>query len=383
MSMLRDWADSNRHMITKSIVLHKLRSLASIFLVFTTVHAVGRMPASAADRVFLRTPSGLGESRVVGNVEEFTGDQLVLRHPSGRQQTFKSDRVLRVESDWSAPHQLARASFHRHRYQESLEEYSKALRIEKRTWVQRQQLAKITWCYRNLGQFEQASASFLSLYRSDTTTQHFSAIPLVWGGRPPDMAVERRAATLLADAEQPAGQLIGASWLLTTAKRPEALQMLRSLTNATDARIIFLAEAQTWRTQLATLTDADVIRMQTRVEAMPQAIRGGPYFLLGTAQALRGQPARAALAFLRIPIIFPEDRTLAAQALLATGSELETINRPGEARGLYREIIVDYADTPMAATAQERFAAQSPSNADNATSDKNSSDKRNTEKKKH
>ena len=91
---------------------------------------------------------------------------------------------------------------------------------------------------------------------------------------------------------------------------------------------------------------------------MPQSIRGGPYFLLGRAHARHGQSEQAALAFLRIPINFPEDRTLAAQALLATGSELETINRTGEARELYREIIVDYADTPMAATAQQRFEAR-------------------------
>lgn len=362
-------------MNTRLEIPHQRRSLTTIFLAITTVFSVCLTPASAADRVFLKTQSGLGESRVVGEVEEFTGDQLVLRHPGGRQQTFKSDRVLRVESDWSAPHQLALASFQRGRYQESLAEYLQALRVEKRKWVQRQQLAKITWCYRNLGQIEQASASFLALYRSDATTLHFSAIPLVWAGGPPDAAVERRAGTLLADAKQPAGQLIGASWLLTTARRPEVLQTLRRLTNAADARIIFLAEAQTWRTQLATLTDADVLRMQTRVEAMPQAIRGGPYFLLGTAHARRGQPARAALAFLRIPINFPEDRLLAAQALLATGSELETINRSGEARGLYREIIVDYADTPLAAIAQKRFAARPPSNGPDATPDKDSSDK--------
>ena len=75
-------------------------------------------------------------------------------------------------------------------------------------------------------------------------------------------------------------------------------------------------------------------------------------------QARHGQSARAALTFMRIPINYPQDRTLAAEALLATGSELETINRIGEARGLYREIIVDYADTPMAVTAQERFKAR-------------------------
>ncbi len=345
-------------MNTKSEFLYRLWAITTIFLVITTVNGLSLTPASAADRVYLRTSSGIGESRVVGHVEEFTGEDLVLRHPSGRLQTFKSDRVLRVESEWSAPHQLALASFQRRKYQDALDAYLKALRIEKRKWVQRQQLAEITWCYRNLGKLGNASASFLALYRSDATALHFSTIPLLWSGRPPDVAVETRAATLLADAEQPVAQLIGASWLLTTAKRPQALETLRSLSNAKDARIIYLAEAQMWRTKLATLTDADVLRMQSRVETMPQTIRGGPYFLLGSAHARRGQSARAALAFLRIPINFPEDRTLAAQALLATGSELETINRSGEARGLYREIIVDYADTPTAVTAQKRFEAR-------------------------
>jgi len=215
----------------------------------------------------------------------------------------------------------------------------------------------------------------LALYRSDTTTFHFSAIPLVWSGRPPDVSVEKHAAALLEDAQQPVGQLIGASWLLTTAKRPQALQMLRSLSNAADARIIFLAEAQLWRTQLATLTDDNLTRIQTRVATMPQAIRGGPYFLLGSAYARRGQPAKASLAFLRIPINFPDYRSLAAQALLAAGSELETINRNNEARGLYREIIVEYADTPVAATAQERFESRPQPNARATTADRETSDK--------
>lgn len=324
--------------------------------VITSAWAICPRSAFAEDRVFLRTPSGLGESRVVGEIEEFTGVELVLRHPGGRRQTFTSDRVLRVESDWSASHQSALEKYRRREYQASLDAYLTALRAEKRKWVQRQELAAITWCYRNLGQIEQASASFLALYRSDPTTPHFAAIPLIWSAGPPDAATERRAAALLADTGQPAGQLIGASWLLTGAKRAEALRTLRSLTNAEDARIIFLAEAQTWRTQLATLGQADVSRMQARIEAMPPAIRGGPYFLLGTAQAALGQSAQAALAWMRVPINYPEDRTLCAEALLAAGSELATINRTAEARGLFREVMVDYAELPLATTARQRFS---------------------------
>jgi tetratricopeptide (TPR) repeat protein len=359
----RDGADSDRVMNTKSDIFGHRRSLTTILLAIVILPSICRSPAEAEDRVFLRASNGQEETRVVGEVEEFTGVELVMRHLSGRQQTFKSDRVVRVESNWSAPHQLALTKFQQREYQASLDAYLQALRGEKRKWVQRRQLAKITWCYRNLGKIERASEAFLALYKSDPTTMHFAAIPLVWIGAPPDVAVERRATTLLADGKQPAGQLIGASWLLTTGRRTEALQTLRTLTNAEDARIIFLAEAQTWRTQQATLTDADVTRLRTRIEAMPQAIRAGPYFLLGTAQSRLGQPTQAALALMRVRINFPEDRLLSAQALLAAGTELATINRPDEARGLYREVIVDYADTPAATTARQRHAALSGANA--------------------
>lgn len=333
-----------------------------ILIGMTTVLALSWLPAKAEDRVFLKTSSGLGESRVVGEVEDFTGERLLLRHRSGRQQTYATDQVIRVESDWSASHQLARTKFQQHQYQDSLDAYLIALQAEKRKWVQRQQLANITWCYRNLGKVEEAALSFMALYRSDSTTMHFAAIPLIWSGSPPDVAAERRATALLADTKLPVGQLIGASWLLTSAKRAEAMQTLQGLTNAADSRLIFLAEAQTWRTRLVTLTDADVTRLQTRLESMPRAIRAGPYFLLGSARARRGQHAQAALALMRIPINFPEDRLLAAQSLLAAGSELATINQLGDARGLYREIIVDFADTPQAATAQQRLAALSGTN---------------------
>jgi len=357
--------DNKRQMKTKFQSVVHPRSIISNRLMFFVVAFIGLAftgapRVTAEDRVFLRTASGSGTSRVVGEVEDYTGMELVLRQLGGRQQTYPTDRVLRVESDWSAPHQVALAKYQQRAYQESLDAYLQALRVEKRKWVQRQQLAQITWCYRNLGQLAQASASFMALYRSDPTTIHLPAIPLIWGASPPDVAAERRAADLLADASQPAGQLIGASWLLTTAKRAEAQQTLRALTNASDARIIFLAEAQTWRTEQATLTATDIQRMQARIDAMPGAIRAGPYFQLGIGQARLGDSERAALSLLRIPINFPEDRLLAAQALLAAGQELSRAKRPDEARGLYREIIVDFADTPSAEIARQRHAAHRP-----------------------
>ncbi len=320
----------------------------------------GTWPAvsDAEDQAYLRSANGTGESRLVGEVEEYTGEGLVFRHRSGRVQTFGAARVARIESQWSAAHQLARDQYRQGAYQESLGAYLKALRTEQRKWVQRQQLARITWCCRNLGNLERAASAFLALYRSDRSTVHFAAIPLVWTAGPVDAAIERRAGQLLADATQPAAQLIGASWLLTTARRGDALQVLRTLSNADDARIIFLAAAQSWRTQLAGVTADDVQQWESRIDSMPFSIRAGPYFLLGSAHARSGDSTAAALALMRVRINFPDERALSAASMLVAGEQLAA-DHPAEAREVYREVLVEFADTPAAATARQRHAALS------------------------
>ena len=63
----------------------------------------------------------------------------------------------------------------------------------------------------------------------------------------------------------------------------------------------------------------------------------------------------AALAYLRIPILHPKHRRLSAQALLGAANQLEKLGQASEAQGLYREILVDYADDPSAVQSRQKF----------------------------
>ena len=78
------------------------------------------------------------------------------------------------------------------------------------------------------------------------------------------------------------------------------------------------------------------------VETSPESVRAGPYFVLGRALAHHKQPAEAALDLLRVPILYPEDRPLAAAALLAAGRALEEDSQADAARRLYRELLAEY-----------------------------------------
>ena len=88
---------------------------------------------------------------------------------------------------------------------------------------------------------------------------------------------------------------------------------------------------------------------------MPPETRPLGYYCVGEAFARHNQAEKAALAFLRIPILYPRTRPLAAEALLAAATQLEKMQQREEAAGLYREILSDYATLPAATVARQRL----------------------------
>jgi TolA-binding protein len=77
--------------------------------------------------------------------------------------------------------------------------------------------------------------------------------------------------------------------------------------------------------------------------------------VIGQAWSAQGRADRAALAYLRVPILYSADRRLAALALLSAGRELEKIGQVPQAVSLYREVARDYAAAPAAAEARSRL----------------------------
>jgi tetratricopeptide (TPR) repeat protein len=129
--------------------------------------------------------------------------------------------------------------------------------------------------------------------------------------------------------------------------------MLQRLSADADPRIAALAEAQLWRTSVATADAAQAQVWQAALEKMPRELRAGPSFVVGQVLRRLGRHDEAALALLRVPIHAPEHAHLAARALLDAAATLNDAGQPQEALRLAREVVKDYASTPSAKPAEE------------------------------
>lgn len=324
------------------------------------VFAVGlAAPASAQDTVDVASPGAArGRTRLAGQVIDYTGRQLVIELPGGRRQEVPGDRVLRVETQYGPQQMQADQLLEKGRFGEALPLYRAALDAEQRRWVRRLIMARMVWCHQGLDQPGPACEAFLLLVQSDPATPYFDCIPLAWAPTQPALALERAAATWLAQSEKdsPAAVLLGASHLLSTAQGPSALERLKGLAVNPDRRIAQLAYAQTWRAA-ANVDDAQLEAWRRLVEEMPEPLRAGPYYVLGRAWAQRQKWDEAALCLLRVPILYPQHRGLAARALLEAGHSLERLGQTERAAGLYREAVKSYAGSPSAAEGRSRLEA--------------------------
>ena len=311
-------------------------------------------PAAAQDTAYI-AGSGGGQTKITGRVLDYTGRELKWEHPGGQQQSFPAEKVLQIDTPYGRQQTDADVLLAKNQFDRALGLYLKAVDGEPRRWVRRQIIARIVGCYHALDQPQRAGEAFLLLVRDDPDTPYFDCIPLAWMPRELPVDLELAARQWLG-REEPAAQLLGASHLLAGRDRPEALRQLRRLAAGTDRRIAGLALAQTWRAETATATPEQLDGWGRLIEQMPGPLAAGPYFVLGSARAQRQQPEQAALALLRVAILYPQQRLLAAQSLVEAGRALEKLDQGQEALRLYREAIHTYPEqTRAVAEAQSRL----------------------------
>ena len=75
----------------------------------------------------------------------------------------------------------------------------------------------------------------------------------------------------------------------------------------------------------------------------------------GLGNSLQQAFEQAALALMRIPILYPQHRLLAAQSLLDSGRSLEKLDRSKQAVRLYHELIRTYPQSRSTAEARSRL----------------------------
>jgi Flp pilus assembly protein TadD len=143
--------------------------------------------------------------------------------------------------------------------------------------------------------------------------------------------------------------------LLATDRREQALETLGQLTSCPDPRVALLAEAQQWRGAVVTASLKDAERWEQQVSRLDASLQAGPWFVVGQGLARHNQHPRAALAFLRVPILYPDDRDLTAESLLAAGEQLEKAGDPAGARTVYRELIQHDPRHALVPVAEQRI----------------------------
>jgi len=310
--------------------------------------------AAAQDTITVLTDAG-AETRLGGRVVEFYGGQLLLMLPGGRQRSIPAEKVLKIETQYTASYAAAEKAFLARRFDQALTLYRRALEEEPRRWVRRQTLARMVWCYRALDRWMEAGQTFLLLWQSDPQTPYFDCIPLCWVPRQPSAELEQSARNWLAGPE-PVKILLGASHLVNTAARQQALAQLARLTAAEDRRIALLAAAQGWRASLPQTTAGQLAGWAAMIEQLPEGLRAGPSYVLGTAWLRQQDYQQAALWLLRAPLLDPRHRQVAARALIEAARALEQLGKPHQAGRLYAEVVRDYAEqTRAVAEARSRI----------------------------
>ncbi len=265
--------------------------------------------------------------------------------------------VDRVETTHSTEQQAGDELFARGDFRAALSRYRSALEAsrEPRQWMRRQILVQIVWCQRDLGEWDQAGEHFLILLASDPATDDFDCIPLVWTDAVPTAAVARKAEAWL-DADQPAAVLMGASQLLTTERRAAVVAALKRLLSQPDRRIAWFAFAQLWRAGSTNATPQQWASFTAKIDTADESLRAGAYYTLGTALETE-DPQAAALALLKVPLLYPREYDLSARSLLAAGRCLQADGRLGQAAGLYRELLDRFGESNAADEARRRLAS--------------------------
>ena len=167
--------------------------------------------------------------------------------------------------------------------------------------------------------------------------------------------IDRKARTWSGDRTSSVGALVGSSYLLSSAERADALRRLKELALDGDVRIALLSEAQLWRIAAGTADAGQLAGWERTIDKLPESLRAGPYLTYGRALGRSGRSDQAALALLRVSILYPDQHRLSAEALWSAGQMLENASQPREAASLYRELVRDFPQTLVAASAKDRL----------------------------
>lgn len=316
--------------------------------------AAATVPATAEDIVFVRGKPPQEHVQKRGEITQWIGGQLYLRGALMREEIVADDRILKVQSEWSAAQQAAERLLAKHQLDDAIKAFYEAKQDETREWAVRRISADLTVALLESGRPNLAGTEFLSIVAVDPATHLLDAAPIAWRGGNTDDSLLAQAAKW-SSSENATARLLGASWLLNTPQRRQAVAALEGLRTDSDRRLAAAAEIQLWRTRIVSTRPEEVARWKLAASKIPAELRGCAWFQIGEVLARLNQPEEAALAYLQTALTYNRQRAMAADAIVAAASQLEKLGRKRQAATLYREAQADYRYTPASDAAQARL----------------------------
>lgn len=328
----------------------RLRVLCACF--FTVVVFAFCLTSVPADVVVTVDNRGKQTSRN-GTVTDLKGDTVTLQLASGREVAIPYKRVVKLESDWLPVHQAADARYRARDFSAALDLYRDAFNEESRRWVKRKLLAQVIWCQQNTNRYGEACQNFRRLVSDDANSPYFGSIPLQWQARPCPADV-KTVVQPWQGQDQPVLRLMAASWLLAD-DRNQSVRTLRELGRDATENVRVLAVTQLFRAEILTLDESRIAWLVDQIKAMPSDLRAGPYYLLGQAHARFDHADEAALAYLRVPALYPDHAALAQHSLWEAGRSLHEQGNSAESVQLFRQTVALGRETEPGRNAAARL----------------------------
>jgi tetratricopeptide (TPR) repeat protein len=283
-----------------------------------------------------------------GLIVQWKGLSLTI-NSNGIQREIDNDQIVEVQTKWSDAYRSGLAELKTGKTRIPIIQLEEALKNESRAWAQQIIRAKLVDAYQSIEKHGSAVKHFLQIVQEDPNSRFLHLAPLPWTGSGNSLD---RSALQWIESPDSVTQLIGASWLLGGTERDKGIKMLEELSRDIDPRIKNPAIAQLWRTRV-NVNAKQIEVWQGIVDRMPRELRAGPYFVLAGAQSGAGQSEQAILNLMRIPILYPEQKTLSAAALYRSGSLLHNKGQTEQAQSLLNELMTYYPQTIWAQQATQ------------------------------
>ena len=291
--------------------------------------------------------------RYVGTILEYKQTFLSIELGNGALREVPVDRIESFTADWGPAFSQAEALSADFEFADALPLYRQAYRNHSSNWLRRHNVSRQIICMNALGQQVAAADLYIEeLLPVDDDALYLDVLPILWSRQTTTPQMIQRASSWIAADQNEIVQLLGASWLLDSPKRSDAVTTLNRIENSNNQSLALLAATQNWRPLLPTVNENQLVRWKQIISRLAVPLRSGPYFLLAHGYSRNDQAQNAVLNWMRVPIHYPAKYQLSAEALLESARVLDQLKQDREAVRLLREVTGKYQDTFAARRAE-------------------------------